>query len=166
VAVSALTKIAGVSLLVLLLVALVVWKVFDPCFVKRSVRFGPADGLRVTEETFLTHLPRLPWSLGLVPQRYELVTPAYRIVLTTEDNETSVGVGIESAKAGAEDVYLEGRGIIENPNAIDSRYFVRATGATNPLAFAVRDRHGTVLGRHALSYTTPAYSFFCSIEGP
>jgi hypothetical protein len=40
--VSALTKIAGVSLLVLLLVALVVWKAFDPCFVKRSVRFDPA----------------------------------------------------------------------------------------------------------------------------
>jgi hypothetical protein len=41
-ALSALTKIAGVSLLVLLLVALVVWKAFDPCFVKRSVRFDPA----------------------------------------------------------------------------------------------------------------------------
>jgi hypothetical protein len=164
--VSAVTKAAGVSLLLLLVVSLVVWSTFDPCFAKRSVRFDPADGLRVTHETFFTNLPRLPWSLGLVPQRYELVTPAYRIVLTTDDNETSVGVGIESARAGAEDVYIEGRGIFETPDAIDNRYFVRASETANPLAFTVRGRHGTVLGRHALSYTTPAYSFFCSIEGP
>jgi hypothetical protein len=156
----------GVSVaLVLALCGTLLWGA-EPCFVKRSVRFAPAEGLRMTEALVDTQLSRLPWSFGAVPQRYELVTGSYRIVLTTEDIETSLGVGIQSAKAGADDVLIEGAGIYETPGALDNRYFVRATPATNPLVFSVRDKRGTVLGRHALSYSTPAYSYFCSIEGP
>lgn len=162
---SGVKHIIRISLLLTLLLALVVWAA-NPCFVKRSVRFDPADGLRMTEAIVDTELARLPWSFGPVPQRYELVTATYRIVLTTQDVEVSVGVGIESAKAGAEDVLVEGAGIFETPGAIDNRYFVLATPATNPLVFTVRDQQGTVLGRHALSYSTPAFSYFCSLEGP
>jgi hypothetical protein len=135
------------------------------CTIHRSVRLGPAAGLRVLEAIDTTRLPRLPWSFGPVPQRYELTTPHYRIVFATPDGTYPYGLFIESATAGDEDVSVEGNRII-GPHGGLFRYHVAVTDYdVNTLVFTVRDQSGNVLGNHSLPYSLERYSYLCGFQG-
>jgi hypothetical protein len=135
------------------------------CFTKRSVRFDALDGLRVLESTDKTRLPRLPWSFGAVPQRYELLGQSYRIVFETPDRAVPFGLFVASAQRGQEDVFIDGMRFHSNAGG-DARYYVDVwTKPAGRLEFSVVDSNGGVLGRHTLTCRMVAYSYLCGFEG-
>jgi hypothetical protein len=78
-----------------------------------------------------------------------------------------MGLFIESATAGPDEVVVVGPRVHENEGAIRIRYYILAADEpVGPLEFEVRDRHGVVLGRHTLRYRLVPYSYLCAFEGP
>lgn len=157
-------RIAGIAIAVTVVAVLSVL-VIGQCTILRSVRFDPAQGLRVLEATYDTRFVRLPWSSDTVPLRYELTTSQYRIVFETPGSSVPYRAFIESATAGTDEVFVEGSAVFGS-DGLNQYYLLVADPNANPLVFVVKDQSGNVLGRHTLSYSMRVHSYFCGFEGP